>query len=178
MRPKLESRFGEDEEIRTLWIDNCFETNTIMHLTQTGAFDRPTDVPSFRQDCIPKRVAKMKPNELIDMQEALVLEMRQLVDKFSVEFKRGKMRLKDQMVVPWLQGMASFAIEKKYSVSTEEMATAGFLKSQQLGENPRFMKATMDQKQELWKIVQLFGGLPPGVSPPGVPGTPEGCRLM
>ena len=65
-----------------------------------------------------------------------------------------------------VQGFASLAVEKKYHVSADDMAMAGFAYAAQLGTSERFMQCTMQQQQLLMSIPML------------IQNPEEGCSIM
>ncbi|CAD7928104.1 unnamed protein product [Amoebophrya sp. A25] len=161
MREHYELYRDDHDDMRKLWDESEQELQTLMAMAAMGSTMGRDQVPRFdprngSKRC--QRVQKMKIQDVVVMQESLAQELQTLVSAFSQALRdtAGVVQWKDSLVIGLLQGFASLAVEKKYHVTADEMALAGFVHAATLSGNDRFMQATMQQQQLLMSVPALI----------------------
>merc|ERR1712194_746592 len=136
-----------------------------------GSMLSPASMPKLDLKSGSKRslkVQKMKVQDVINMQEMMVQELQKTIQEFSQTVRQcaGVVQFREQLAVGMIQGFASLGVEKKYHVSADDMALAGFMHAQQLGSSERFMQSSMQQQQMLMSIPMI------------IQNPEQGCSLM
>merc|ERR1712194_873578 len=110
------------------------------------------------------------------MQVMMVTELQRVAKLFSqalIEDFSARGPMPDRVVVGLVQALASHAVERKFSVTAEEMAVAGFVHAQTLSSNQRFLENTMAQQQIIMSVAQLASDPSQAASLVG-----QGCSVM
>jgi len=141
--------YREHQEVADAWERSGQETQTTAQMMMTGTM-HPSQLPAPS-----KRLKKIKWNEIVDMQEHMVEQLKNVVGKITEAVDAGCGQLKDELAIPLVQGLASAAVEKRYGIDAEEMTMAGFMHSAMLSTNERFTKASMEQQQVLMQLPAL-----------------------
>eukprot|EP00811_Abedinium_folium_P028052 NODE_4311_length_1906_cov_9.616639.p1 GENE.NODE_4311_length_1906_cov_9.616639~~NODE_4311_length_1906_cov_9.616639.p1 ORF type:complete len:501 (-),score=161.47 NODE_4311_length_1906_cov_9.616639:292-1794(-) len=103
-----------------------------------------------------RRGKKLKASEIVEMQDFMVGELKRLADALAAAISAGcKVTFKPDLMVQMIQAIAHMAVERRHSVTTEEMTIVGFHFAQQLQRNERFMRATEKQQELLVFIPRL-----------------------
>lgn len=154
--------FGDDEKVQTAWETSGAEVQMLMQLAASGV---PPTMGSMRgsssgksQQAFNKKVEKLKVNDIIEMQELMVAELKRQSEIFADAVKNsdGSVQFRDQLAIGLIQALASLGVEKKYHISAEEMAMVGFVHAQSLSSNERFLQSTMAQQQILMGVHQML----------------------
>ncbi|CAD7927667.1 unnamed protein product [Amoebophrya sp. A120] len=163
-------------DMSKLWEQSEQELQTMMTMAAVQGSWGPGGMPQMPPAAMAKpgssqrslKVCKMKAADVINMQEMMVSELQKLIQALSQTLRdcAGVVQFKDQLLVGLVQGMASTSVDKKFQVSADEMALAGFIHAAQLGQSERFMQSTMQQQQLLMSIPVLMEN------------PEQGCSLM
>ena len=124
---------------------------------------------------IQKKLNKLKVNEIIDMQELMLDELKKFTKELEEALKKGaedrelnsgffgsgkedskEFVLKDHLCVPLVQSMATMGVYKRYQITGEEMSMAGYIKAPILATNERFLQVTYMQQQVMMSIPEML----------------------
>jgi len=127
----------------------------MMQMAASGSMRDPSQMIMPKSGS--KKLQKMQTKEIVEMQEMMVEELKTVIDsvKEAVSAPEGQGVFKEPLLIPMVQALASCGVEKKYQITAEEMAVAGFMKAQELSVNEKFLRATMTQQQLLGTLAQV-----------------------
>lgn len=158
--------YRDDPEVQKIWTQPGVEGNIVMQaMTGPGSplsMAQPTSAP------VDGKGRKLKPSEIIEMQELMVDELKRLAEAAGEALKGGAAAAgpwKAELCIPMVQALASAAVERRYGVSAEEMTVAGFQHVSTLQQSERFVRATEKQQEIIFTLPQLCA-----MSDPDAPG--------
>jgi len=136
-------------EIQDAWERSGQDTQVLLGQVLTGQ-KSPMDLPPPS-----KKIKALKVQDIIEMQELMVQDLKNIVEEIGKAVDSGANgvdKLRDDLAMPLIQGIASAGIEKKYGINSEEMTLAGFYNAATLSINEKFINASMQQQQILSQV--------------------------
>ncbi|CAJ1368334.1 unnamed protein product [Effrenium voratum] len=138
--------YREDPEVQQAWnkagVENSLNLASSLSL-KPGA--SPED----------KKGKKIKPSEIVEMQELMVDEMKRLCEASREAAKASQKPWQADTAMQMVQALASAAVERRYGASPEEVTMAGLQNAPTLQKNERFVRAT-EKQQEIIMTVASF----------------------
>ncbi|CAE7242008.1 unnamed protein product [Symbiodinium natans] len=143
--------YREDPEVRSAWSKAGVENSLLMASCVTSLLKNDATTP-LPED---KKGKKMKPSEIVEMQELMVDEMKRLSEASSAAAKASASPWRAETAMQMVQSLASAAVERRYGVSPEEMTIAGIQNAPALQKNERFVRATEKQHEIILAVAQF-----------------------
>lgn len=148
--------YQNDPEVLSAWEQSGAESNPLMQ-AMVGP-SSPAATPKVIAEERKKR--KLKPSEIVEMQELMADELKRTTDAVEAALANGAGQgkpWKADVALHMVQSIASAAVERRYGISSQEMAVAGFQHAQTLQKNERFVRATTKQQEIFFRVSQICG---------------------
>lgn len=148
--------YREDPEVQQAWtkagVENSIMMAASVQLLMKSGGAAPSSPPEEKID---KKGKKIKPSEIVEMQELMVDEMKRLCEACREAAKASSKPLKADIAMQMVQALASASVERRYGCSPEDMTMAGLQNAPTLQKNERFVRAT-EKQQEIIMTVANF----------------------
>lgn len=148
--------YREDAEVQHWWTKAGVENSLMMAASvQSLMKSGGATASSPPEDKTDKKGKKIKPSEIVEMQELMVDEMKRLCEACREAAKASSKAWKADIAMQMVQALASASVERRYGCSPEEMTMAGLQNAPTLQKNERFVRAT-EKQQEIIMTVATF----------------------
>lgn len=145
--------YCNDEEVCLAWEQSGAKVGTLMQSMVVGGSRPSSMAPALTSE--DRKGKKLKPSDLVEMQELMVDELKRATDAVAVVLEGGTGPWRGDLVVQMVNALAHAAVERRYGITAEEMTVASYQHASVLQRSERIVRAMEKQHDILLRLHKL-----------------------